>query len=178
MHEPHLANTSEKLNSLKYNSKAYPCNTIKQKIFTINCKHSSSIDMTETELPQFYPLTVPAKPRKVKITGIFQTSVELNWLPPTEPNGEVHFVIYYTPEGGTEQSIDTGSDLTHYNLTGLERNRVYINIAVQAVNIFGRSNRSAVIAPPGELYITQHHHTKDMQHCTGMYTNIKTTHQK
>ena len=75
--------------------------------------------MTETKLPQFYPLTVPTQPRKVKITRIFQNSVELNWLPPTEPNGEVHYVIYYTPEGDTEQSIDTGSDLTHYNLTEL-----------------------------------------------------------
>ena len=72
--------------------------------------------------------------------------MELNWLPPTEPNGEVHYVIYYTPEGGTEQSIDTGSNLTHYNLTGLERNRVYTNIAVQAVNSVGRSERIEVIA--------------------------------
>ena len=77
--------------------------------------------------------------------------IELNWLPPTEPNGEVHYVVYYTPEGGTEQSIDTGSDLTHYNLTGLERNRVYTNIAVQAVNSAGTSERGAVLA--------QHNHT-------------------
>ena len=86
---------------------------------------------------------------------MFQDGVELNWLPPTEPNGEVHYVIYYTPEGGTEHSIDTGSDLTRYNLTGLERNRVYTNIAVQAVNSVGGSDRSEVIAqynhtPPGE----------------------------
>ena len=107
--------------------------------------------MTEMKLPQFHPFTVATKPRKMKITKIFQNSIELNWLPPTEPNGEVHYVIYYTPEGGTEQSIDTGSDLTHYNLTGLERNIVYTNIAVQAVNILGRSNRSVVIAPPGAL---------------------------
>ena len=58
----------------------------------------------------------------------------------------MHYVIYYTTKGGTEQSIDTGSDLTHYNLTGLERNRVYTNIAVQAVNSAWRSERSAVIA--------------------------------
>ena len=89
----------------------------------------------------------------MKIAGIFKNSVELNWLPPTEANGEVHYVIYYTPEGGTEQSIDTGSNLTHYNLTGLERNRVYTNIAVQAVNMFGRSNRSAVLSSPGEMCI-------------------------
>ena len=86
--------------------------------------------------------------KRIQVGGI-----ELNWLPPTEPNGEVYYVIYYTPEGGTEQSIDTGRYLTHYKLTGLERNRVYTNIAVQAVNMFGRSNRSAVISPPGEMCI-------------------------
>ena len=134
--------------------------------------------MMEMELPQFHPLTVPTRPRKVNVTGVFQESVELNWLPPTEPNGEVHYVIYYTPEGGTEQSIDTGSDLTHYNLTGLERNRVYTNIAVQAFNILGRSNRSAVIAPPGELSYTgslYKRHASTVQECTQIY---KTTHQK
>ena len=100
--------------------------------------------------------TGPSPPRHLSVTRVLENGIELNWLPPTEPNGEVlHYVIYYTPEGGTEQSNDTGSNLTHYNLTGLERNRVYINIAVQAVNSAGRSDRSAVIAqynhtPPGE----------------------------
>ena len=70
----------------------------------------------------------------------------------------MHYVIYYTPEGGTEQSIDAGSDLTYYNLTGLEKDRVYTNIVVQAVNSVGRSDRSAVIAqynhmPTGECCI-------------------------
>ena len=77
---------------------------------------------------------------------MYQDGIELNWLPPTEHNGEVHYVIYYIPEGGTEQSINTGSNLTHYNLTELERNRVYTNIAVQANNSAGSSTRSAVIA--------------------------------
>ena len=90
--------------------------------------------------------TDSSSPRHLSVTRVFDNGIELNWLPPTEPNGEVHYVIYYTPEGGTEQSINTGSNLTHYNLTGLERNRVYTNIAVQAVNSAGRSDRSAVIA--------------------------------
>ena len=99
----------------------------------------------------------PSSPRFLSITRELQDGIELNWLPPTDPNGQVHNVIYYTPEGGTEQSIDTGSNLTHYNLTGLERNRVYTNIAVQAVNSAGRSDRSAVIArynhsQPGESW--------------------------
>ena len=99
-------------------------------------------------------IIVPSPPRVLSITRQFLDGMELKWLPPTEPNGEVHYVIYYTPEGGTEQSIDTGSDLTHYNLTGLERNRVYTHIAVQAVNSAGRSNRSActVIAQYGVYY--------------------------
>ena len=153
-------------NSTAYTHKHISC---------IHTQHSCPHDMlyiVEMELPQFHPLTVPTKPREVNVTGVFQESVELDWLPPTEPNGEVHYVIYYTPEGGTEQSIDTGSDLTHYNLIGLERNRVYTDIAVQAVNILGRSNRSAVIALPGELSygITAQ---KTCKHCTGKYKNIR-----
>ena len=101
--------------------------------------------------------TAPSPPRMLSITRILEAAIELNWLPPTEPNGEVRYDIYYTPEGGTEQSIDTGSDLTHYNLTGLERNRVYTNIAVQAVNSAGSSEKSA---GPGErVKVTVPHHT-------------------
>ena len=97
-------------------------------------------------------------------TRVLEERIELNWLPPTDPNGEVHYVIYYTTGGGTELPIDTGSDLTHYNLTGLERNRVYTNIAVQAVNSAGRSGRSAVIArynhtPPGESCMVNNSYT-------------------
>ena len=89
----------------------------------------------------------PDSPRLPVLTREFEDGIELNWLPPTEPNGEVHYVIYYTPKNGTEQSVDTRSDQTHYNLTGLERNRVYSNIAVQAVNRHsaGSSGRRVVI---------------------------------
>ena len=98
----------------------------------------------------------PSYPQMLSITRILKAGIELNWLPPTEPNGEVHYVIYYTPEGGTELSINTRSDLTHYNLTGFERNRVYTNIAVEAINSAGRSYRSVVISRythplPGKL---------------------------
>ena len=117
--------------------------------------------------------TAPLAPRKLHITGVQESTIELNWLPPTEPNGEVHYVIYYTPEGGTEQSIDTGSNLTHYNLTGLERNRVYTNIAVQAVNTAGSSGRSAITqynhipsdsSTPGEQILENRTHNTEI--CT------------
>ena len=93
----------------------------------------------------------------MNITKVFQDGVELNWLPPTEPNGEVHYVIYYTPEGGTEQLNDTGSDRTQYTVRGLAKNRVYTNISVQAVNSVGRSERSNVIP--------QYNHTPPGEHC-------------
>ena len=124
---------------------------------TVVLKHQAHMHaLHEREVSSLlHPLTVPTRPRDVTISRVLLYSVELNWLPPTEPNGEVHYVIYYTPEGGTEQSIDTGNSLTHYNLTGLEKNRMYTNIAVQAVNSIGDSYRSALIAhynhtPPGE----------------------------
>ena len=111
----------------------------------------------------------------VAVKRVLETGIELNWLPPTEPNGEVHYVIYYTPEGGTEQSIDMGSNLTHYNLTRLERNRVYTNIAVQAVNIIGRSDRSVVTSPPGEMCIRNITHMLDM-HTLFWYMYIHMVH--
>ena len=110
--------------------------------------------------------TVSSSPRMLCISRTLEGEIELNWLPPTEPNGEVHYVIYYTPEGGTQQSNDTGSNLTHYNLTGLERNRVYTNIAVEAVNSVGRSGRSVVIA--------QYNHTPPSESCmvNNLYTRL------
>ena len=114
-------------------------------------------------MSQLHSHTVPTPPREVSIVRVFQNGIELNWLPPTEPNGEVHYAIYYTPEGGTEQSIDTGSNLTHYNLTGLEMNGVYTNIAVQAVNTVGRSDRSAAIAQYNHTLRNEGtHHTHTM----------------
>ena len=106
---------------------------------------------------QYVHPTVPSPLRHLTVSRAFEDGIELNWLPPSEPNGEVlHCVIYYTPEGGTEQSIDTGSNLTHYNLTGLRRNRVYTNFGVQAFTSAGWSDRSSIITqynhnPPGEL---------------------------
>ena len=69
---------------------------------------------------------------------MFQGGVELNWLPPTEPNGEVHYVIEYKREdSGNWTSVNTTSDSTHYNLTGLHSGTNY-SIRVVAVNSAAR----------------------------------------
>ena len=78
--------------------------------------------------------TVPSPPRNVTITRVFQAGVELNWLPPTEPNGEVHYVVEYKREdSGNWTSVNTASDSTHYNLTGLHSGTNY-TIRVVAVS--------------------------------------------
>ena len=112
-----------------------------------------------------HSLAVPTPPRDVTVIRVFQDGLELNWLPPTEPNGEVHYVICYTSLCGLEQSIDTGSDLTHYNLTGLGRNRVYTIITVQAVNSVGWSERSVVIA--------QYNHSEPGEPTFIVFQNVK-----
>ena len=64
---------------------------------------------------------------------MFQDGVELNWLPTTEPNGEVHYVVEYKREdSGNWTSVNTTSDSTHYNLTGLQ-SATHYTIRVVAV---------------------------------------------
>ena len=83
--------------------------------------------------------TDPSPPRSVTITRVFQDGVELNWLPPTEPNGEVHYVVEYKREdSGNWTSVNTTSGSTHYNLTGLHSGTNY-TIRVVAVNSAGRA---------------------------------------
>ena len=94
----------------------------------------------------------PSPPRHVTITRVFQDGVELNWLPPTEPNGEVHYVIEYKREdSGNWTSVNTTSDSTHYNLTGLHSGTSY-TIRVVAVKGAGRTSNippaSSTATPP------------------------------
>ena len=95
-------------------------------------------------LGPFSILTDPSCPRNVTATRVFKNTVELNWLPPTEPNGEVHYVIEYKREdGGSWTSINTTSDSTHYNLTGLHNGTNY-TIRVVAVNSAGQNESTPI----------------------------------
>ena len=88
------------------------------------------------------PGTFP--PRRVTVTRVLDGGVELNWLPPTEPNGEVHYVIEYKREdSGSWTSVNTTSDSTHYNLTELHSGTNY-TIRVVAVNSAGRNASSHI----------------------------------
>ena len=88
-------------------------------------------------------LTASSPPRSPTITRVFQDGVELNWLPPIEPNGEVHYVIKYKREdSGNWTSVNTTSDSTHYNLTGLHSGTRY-TVRVVAVSA-GRAPTTVV----------------------------------
>ena len=82
--------------------------------------------------------TVPSPPRHLTITRVCDDGIELNWIPPREPNGDVrHYIIKYTTQDGTQQEINTANNINYYNLTGLEKGHAYNNITVVAVNSAG-----------------------------------------
>ena len=77
---------------------------------------------------------------------MFDDGIELNWIPPREPNGDIrHYMIKYTTQNGTQQKINTANNINYYTLTGLERGQTYNNITVIAVNSAGGGGGSQPI---------------------------------
>ena len=90
--------------------------------------------------------TAPSPPRHLTRTRVFDDGIELNWIPPREPNGDIrHYIIKYTTQNGTQQEINTTNNINYYNLTGLERGQTYNNITVVAVNSAGGGGGSQPI---------------------------------
>ena len=69
--------------------------------------------------------------------------IELNWIPPLEPNGDVYYLIEYN-DGNRTVSVNTSSGSTYFKLTGLQRGVTY-NITVVAVNSAGSSDTGPVL---------------------------------
>ena len=83
-----------------------------------------------------FPCSVPSPPRLLRITRNIENGVELNWLPPVNPNGvitsyEIEYTtnIIFTTISGT---VLIQNSLTHYNWTGPEFPTYYMR--VRAVN--------------------------------------------
>ena len=93
--------------------------------------------------------TVPSPPRYVTITRVFDDGIELNWIPPREPNGDIrHYIIKYTTQTKTRHcqvEINTTNNINYYNSTGLEREETCNNITVVAVNSAGGGGGSRPI---------------------------------
>ena len=85
----------------------------------------------------------PSAPRYPCIIGDDIDGIELNWIPPLEPNGDVNYLIEYT-DGINTASVNTSSESTYFKLTGLQRGVTY-NITVVAVNSAGRSDTGPVL---------------------------------
>ena len=82
--------------------------------------------------------SVPSPPRLLRITRDIENGVELNWLPPVNPNGVItSYEIEYTTNStfttisGTV-TVLTKNSLTHYNWRGAEFPTHYMR--VRAVN--------------------------------------------
>ena len=87
--------------------------------------------------------TGPSRPRILTISRASGKWIELNWIPPREPNGDIrHYIIKYTAQDGTQQRINTGNNINYYNLTGLKRKQTFYEIRVIAVNAVGGGEES------------------------------------
>ena len=78
-------------------------------------------------------IAAPSKPRHLTVTTIFTDGFEINWIPPQQPNGSVLYELNYGTNTTVFSTVDTASDDTYYNLTGLQQNTPYY-IRVVAVN--------------------------------------------
>ena len=85
----------------------------------------------------------PSAPRYPSIIGDDKDGIELNWIPPLEPNGDVYYLIEYN-DGINTASVNTSSESTYFHLTGLQKGVTY-NITVVAVNSAGRNDTGAVL---------------------------------
>ena len=83
--------------------------------------------------------TVPSNPRAPAVSRVFQDGVELNWIPPREPNGQIKYLVWYKVLRDTSWiQVDTRSNETYLNITGLHINNHYC-FQVIAVGAMGRT---------------------------------------
>jgi hypothetical protein len=74
-----------------------------------------------------------SKPRFLTVTTTFTQGLQLNWIPPKQTNGPILYQLNYGTNTTQFTTVDTASDDTYYNLTGLQQNTTYY-IRVVAVS--------------------------------------------
>ena len=62
----------------------------------------------------------PEPPRSVRVVGVMQNTIQLNWMPSKFPRGEIDYFITYKRLGTANSTVTIRNikDL-HYNLKGL-----------------------------------------------------------
>ena len=78
-------------------------------------------------------LLAPSQPRLLTVTTTVTQGLELNWIPPKQPNGPILYQLNYGTNTTQFTTVDTAGDDTYYNLTGLQQNTTYY-IRVVAVS--------------------------------------------
>ena len=74
-------------------------------------------------------------PRNLTVTKVCNDEVQLNWIPPKEPNGDILcYVITYTMQDGTERKVATPNNINYHILSGMVKGQNYFNISVAAFN--------------------------------------------
>ena len=75
----------------------------------------------------------PSKPRFLTVTTTFTQGLQLNWIPPKQPNGPILYQLNYGTNTTQFTTVHTAGDDTYHNLTGLQQNTAYY-IRVVAVS--------------------------------------------
>ena len=84
----------------------------------------------------------PSPPRNATITRVFQGGVELNWLPPTGPNGEVHYIVGYKREDSRWTSVNATRVIRHSLKKVLKAAETFEpNVSLVSVNEIRHSHR-------------------------------------
>ena len=61
-------------------------------------------------------LTAPNPPTGLMVTQVTDTSVIVSWTPPTDTTGVTGYRIFYTEDGGSEQSRDVSGGTTNMDM--------------------------------------------------------------
>ena len=93
-----------------------------------------------------YISTAPSPPRMLTMIGTPSGStVELNWLPPLHPNGDIHYDIEYEPARILRDSATATGIRTRFYTLSLPVGPLSYNVRVVAVNTQGRASSNILV---------------------------------
>ena len=93
--------------------------------------------------------TAPFPPRMLTMTGEpTGSTVELNWLPPHQPNGAIHYEIEYEPAMTPGDPVNAGSSSSPYFTLTLPNEFLTYNVRVAAVNTQGQAQSDVLPVCP------------------------------
>ena len=89
----------------------------------------------------YFTSPAPTAPRLLRVVD--SSSCQLDWLPPSQPNGAVTYTVQYRTSGSF-MDLTTGLTTTHYSAVNLPSG-TSVTVRVQAVNTAGTSTSNTVV---------------------------------